>query len=495
MRKRINIIILSLMLVVTVTLAAMADDIAYLPIIRNANSGNISVTAIPAPTIAETGVATSTPSQASSTATPMPTESATSEPGTSETETASWLDAWMMNTTGETSTVFTGVEVNVSSTYTKTINDKVYQCMTSSGIPNYETTMTQEIIDSLNERPRASLEFATGGSTSAVGDVIAFGGNVGYTPAQGCSDGQEGYGYWPPGPACPEDMSKDQCFPLGPEPATEVCEGGLTSIGTWVNGVAIFNWQDGQSYNGAGVWVNEAFHFEFYDLDICPGHSANGDYHHHSHPVCLQEQLGDDGAEHSPIYGFGADGYPVYGPWHDNGVLAQSCWKTRDYDDPNSATGCGTAGERSCLLVDQFDITQGVTPAASSGPNTSDTVTSMSSNQFIATSGYYFQDYYYDPSCTAQGVQYLDEHNGHDHDGLGYHYHVSRAELSDGTLTDVFPFYIGPTYAGTLQDEAIASCSTGTGTGPGGGGPPGGSGPPGGGPPTGSGPPPSNLSN
>jgi len=106
----------------------------------------------------------------------------------------------------------------------------------------------------------------------------------------------------------------------------------------------------------------------------------------------------------------------------------------------------------------------------------------MSSNEFIATSGYYFQDYYYDPACTDQGIEYLDEHNGHDHDGLGYHYHVSRAELDDGTLTDVFPFYIGPTYAGTLQDDAIASCSTGAGGGPGGGGPPGG-GSPGGGPP------------
>ena len=91
------------------------------------------------------------------------------------------------------------------------------------------------------------------------------------------------------------------------------------------------------------------------------------------------------GTGHSPIYGFGADGYPIYGPWHDSGVLAQSCWFTRDYDDLNSATGCGLAGERSCLLVDETDITQGTVAPASSGPKTSDSVTSMSGNTFTAT--------------------------------------------------------------------------------------------------------------
>lgn len=187
------------------------------------------------------------------------------------------------------------------------------------------------------------------------------------------------------------------------------------------------------------------------------------------------------GTGHSPIYGFGADGYPIYGPWHDSGVLAQSCWFTRDYDDLNSATGCGLAGERSCLLVDETDITQGTVAAASSGPKTSDSVTSMSGNTFTATAGYYFQDYYYDAACTAQGIQYLDEHNGHEHDGLGYHYHVTQVDNGDGTYTDAFPFYVGPTYAGTLDENALAACGTAAGGGPPGGGPGGNAGgPPGG---------------
>jgi hypothetical protein len=367
----------------------------------------------------------------------------------------------MLNTTRETSPVFSGVQVNVTSVTTKTIDGKTYQCITASGIPNYKTTITHSHVDALNGRQKAATEFATGVTSATVGAVVGFGENIGYDPAQGCTAGTEGYGYWPPGPACPTDQQKEQCFSLEPEPAATTCETGLSSIGTWVNGVAIFNWTDGSSYNREGVWQNEAYHFEFNDLDICPGHSAMGDYHTHSNPTCMAAQMDDPGTKHSPIYGFAADGYPVYGPWHADGVLANSCWKTRDYDDAASKTGCGVAGKRNCVLVDQYDITKGISTTTSIGPRTNQTVTSMSGNVFTATSGYFLQDYYYDASCTAQGIQYLDEHNGHDHDGLGYHYHVTLKKADDGSLKDVFPFYVGPRYAGTLQDNAIATCSTG----------------------------------
>ena len=468
------------------------DEFAFLPMVGNesvADSG-------PAPTSTMTPIVTSTSTAiatATSVATSEPTNTPTPDSSPTATPTAtpepvtlgeSWLASWMLNETNETSSIFSGVVVNVSSVYTSTVDGKVYQCIEASGMPNYDTLVSEDLISSLNNRPRAAFEFGTGSTTLNLGDSLPFGGDVGFTPAMGCTSGEDGFGYWPPGPACPESQNKVQCFPMEPEPAMEVCETGLNDIGTWVNGVSIFNWTDGQSYNNAGVWQNEAFHFEYYDLDICPGHSANGNYHHHSNPVCLAEQLEDNGDGHSIIYGFAADGYPIYGPWQANDVLAKSCWKTRDYDDPASPTGCGTAGERSCVLVDQFDYTQGTEAAASDGPSTSDTVTSMSSNTFTATSGYYFEDYYYDAACTALGIEYLDEHNGHEHDDLGYHYHITLSDDGDGTYTDVFPFYVGPTYAGTLQDNAIASCGTGGGMG---GGPPGGGG---GGPPGGGGGPP-----
>ena len=58
---------------------------------------------------------------------------------------------------------------------------------------------------------------------------------------------------------------------------------------------------------------------------------------------------------------------------------------------------------------------------------------------------------------------YLDEHNGHDHDDLGYHYHI----------TNSFPYFTGPTLYGTVPDASNTACDgvSAMGGGPGGGGP------------------------
>ena len=49
----------------------------------------------------------------------------------------------------------------------------------------------------------------------------------------------------------------------------------------------------------------------------------------------------------------------------------------------------------------------------------------------------------------------LDEHNGIDlHDGRGYHYHVTAQAGPWGHLMPVFPYVLGPTYAGQLQPNA-----------------------------------------
>ncbi|MBV1883592.1 MAG: hypothetical protein KUG82_18265 [Pseudomonadales bacterium] len=67
----------------------------------------------------------------------------------------------------------------------------------------------------------------------------------------------------------------------------------------------------------------------------------------------------------------------------------------------------------------------------------------------------------------GSSAEYLDEHNGHDHDDLGYHYHIT-VESTDGS-TPKFPYIIGPTFYGELDDNAVNSCG---GTSLGGGGPP-----------------------
>lgn len=384
---------------------------------------------------------------------------------------ATALDAWIVNDGGATAAVIgDGVEVNVQSVEVETIDGVEYMVVTATGIPDYTHTITESDQQFLENRPNAVTDFTSGGLLVTVGDSVEFGEDIGYNSTGCTNEDGSGYGYWPPGPACPTEQTYEISFPLQPQLAAgDHTATGLGTIGLWVNGVAIFNWGDGQSYQNSGVWQNLAPVAESYDLDICPGHSAMGQYHHHSHPTCLADLVGDDGSGHSPIYGFAADGFAVYGPWVADGTLARSSWVIRDYDDPDSATGCGEVGVRSCLLVDHTDPTAGTVEAAVAGPSTSATMTSLSGNTFDTTAGFYMEDYYFDAALDDGTLQALDQHNGHDHDGLGYHYHVARADDGSGSLVDVFPYYIGVEFAGVVQGAATTTAqAAGGGAAPGG---------------------------
>ena len=362
---------------------------------------------------------------------------------------------WLINNSERSTFIVdggTGTLVNVQSVSLTTVSGEAMLEVQTTGIPNYQLTMTQADIDVLNARPRASSDFNGGVTSAIVGDVIDYGEDIGFDTPPGCD-----LGYWPPGPACPSDQSKIENLPVKPIPATEECDTGLDTMGFMLNGTAVYNWEDGQSYNNQRVWSNIAPIFEFYDVDMCLGHAQQaGDYHHHMFSSCLQDLFSDTGDAHSPIYGYSADGYPIYGPYHADGVLAKSSWVTRDYDDVNSESGCGVAGERTCQLIDPYDLSAGVV-SVSNGPTTSESVSSLSSNTFITTSGHYFEDYYFDADLTALGNEYLDKHNGHEHDNFGYHYHMTVIDNS-GTLEASFPYNIGPTFYGNLPSGAITTC-------------------------------------
>ena len=151
----------------------------------------------------------------------------------------------------------------------------------------------------------------------------------------------------------------------------------------------------------------------FYDVDLCGGHAANGDYHHHFYSECWDDATTEDGTGHSEIFGFMADGYPIYGPYHDTGVRVESCWVTRDITGGNtSAGGCGVANKRTCVLTDKYDVAGGVTTlsgVSEYGPDIGVTYTSASGNDFTAFEGAFFEDYGFDTSCQAAGDKYLDE--------------------------------------------------------------------------------------
>eukprot|EP00510_Aplanochytrium_minuta_P005359 CAMPEP_0184012272 /NCGR_PEP_ID=MMETSP0954-20121128/4308_1 /TAXON_ID=627963 /ORGANISM="Aplanochytrium sp, Strain PBS07" /LENGTH=542 /DNA_ID=CAMNT_0026292217 /DNA_START=172 /DNA_END=1800 /DNA_ORIENTATION=- len=342
--------------------------------------------------------------------------------------------------------------------------DGDYIKITSSGIPSYEHEMTAEEISTLNSRPNAATDFDSGATTAVAGQVYSFGADIGFTGTQGCAS--EGIGWWPNGPECPSDQEHEVFLPLNPEPATETCFTTIGSIGIMINGVSIFNWGDTFATDG---WYNLAPEWEVYDVDVCGGHAAGGEYHHHSSSACLFEVAGDNGTDKSSIIGYAADGYPLVGPYVSNGVKAQSCWKKRDYSSVSGIGACAVANERTCQMVDQYDPSLGTTTTGvTQGLDTTDTGTSLSGNPIPAVSGVFFEDYYYDPNCTNQGDEYLDEHNGRVDSELGYVYHV----------TDGFPYMIGPSFYGKLHDNGIVgTCQTeyvtAGNTGPGdGGGPP-----------------------
>lgn len=96
------------------------------------------------------------------------------------------------------------------------------------------------------------------------------------------------------------------------------------------------------------------------------------------------------------------------------------------------------------MLKDEFDYTKGTKTASSSGPDIGATLSTQSSNTVIASSGVYYEDYFWNSTCSSRGGQYLNQYNGHDHDGLGFHYHLTI----DSTLTPTFPYTAGPKYYG-----------------------------------------------
>jgi hypothetical protein len=366
---------------------------------------------------------------------------------------------WMVNSTGRVAVVIhddAPIPVNVQSVETVEVDGRLYQRVVATGMPDYVHVVTVADGAFLRERPRPGNDFTSGEPTVVVGDVLQFGSDLGYR-STGCSRAAgTGYGFWPPGPACPTRQARTVDLPLEPVEAAAPVVTGLGSIGLWVNGTAVFGWGDGQSWQDQRIWANLAPAAEAYDMDLCPGHSAMGNYHHHSHPVCLADQLDDAGMTHSPIYGFAIDGVAIAGPWVDDGLLARSSWKVRDYEDPGSSTGCGSAGERTCLLVDQMDVARGTVPTDAIGPRTDAVVQSQSGNTFVARAGWFMQDWFFDGSLDDGTPEALDEHNGH----LGplpgvteqtYHYHTTRRTGPGGVVVDAFPYVVGPTYHGEVS--------------------------------------------
>jgi hypothetical protein len=113
------------------------------------------------------------------------------------------------------------------------------------------------------------------------------------------------------------------------------------AVGMFVDGVAMYNNWDANFWNGTteissggtnGFWNRDAYVNECVSFDPGNAHQPPfGQYHYHANPPGLRYQLGDHvdlnpvtkiyteststPTKHSPILGWAADGFPIYGPY------------------------------------------------------------------------------------------------------------------------------------------------------------------------------------
>ncbi|MCH8620374.1 YHYH protein [Undibacterium sp. TS12] len=82
----------------------------------------------------------------------------------------------------------------------------------------------------------------------------------------------------------------------------------LGAIGVLLDGARLFNADDG-GYRDAVAWEVQ---------DACQGHpERTGQYHHHNISTCLAQK--DTTGQHSPLLGYIADGFGIYGNLGENG--------------------------------------------------------------------------------------------------------------------------------------------------------------------------------
>lgn len=118
-------------------------------------------------------------------------------------------------------------------------------------------------------------------------------------------------------------------LPLEPKLADQITRLPMGPIGTALNGVVFFNPFEMEGMNAvegySEVW-----------LDSCCGHpQQTGVYHYHKYPTCVRSPFKDDGKQHSPIIGFAFDGFPLYGPYESEGVMAKDLTGSQALDACN----------------------------------------------------------------------------------------------------------------------------------------------------------------
>lgn len=342
----------------------------------------------------------------------------------------------------------------------------------SGWVSNANAQETDPVITSwLQNNTQTGSYYTTGNSTAASNGLLVNCQSVKYSNSW-VYVSTKGIPSYPTGPF--QDGNPSQAtdqngifkFPRVPQKNTGTpVATNMGNIGIFINGVALFDFQDGVAWNtatsswcggpgnppcsGTKYWTRDAVVFERKGFDCAKGHPAQGNYHHHQNPSAfkLDKQVlsticnlfdadglyAIDSTKHSPLIGFAYDGYPIYGAMgykNTDGtggiVRMKSSFSLRNI----------TARTHH---ADGTDVPDG--PAISS----------------TYPLGTFKEDYEF---ITPTSSDYLDEHNGRfcvtpEYPNGTYAYFATV----DVNWNSAFPYVVGTTYYGVKQAAKVTAIS------------------------------------
>jgi YHYH protein len=261
--------------------------------------------------------------------------------------------------------------------------------------------------------------------------------------------------------------------------ATNTLSGG-GAVGIFVDGVAMYNNWDANIWNGTadtsstggtnGYWNRDAYVNEGSSFDPAYAHQpVSGQYHYHANPPALRYELGDHvdfnpvtkiytesastPTKHSPILGWAADGYPIYGPYGYSSASNSASGIRRMVSgyvirDGQYGTSNLTANGRSTLPLWATRFYNCASNVLAGPPVNSSYPLGryMEDNDYLGDHGY------------VQGVTFdLDQYNGRwcytpEFPGGTYAYFVAIS--SNGT--PVYPYNLGFAYYGTPAGGSVS---------------------------------------